>query len=128
MHLADQQHSERGKWVEMRTQRRSNRVQDDFTKWIHQSYPTKTETSETMSRLQRFLLPSQKPEMIDTDRSNEFMKVRQDIQWNHDTSTPRRSETNGVAERAVRRVKEGTAIALLQSGLPEEWWGSAMEC
>ena len=128
MHFADQQHSERGKWVEMRTQRRSNRVQDDFTKWIQLSYPTKTETSETMSRLQRFLLPSQKPEMIDTDSSNEFMKVCQDIQWNHDTSTLRRSETNGVAERAVRRVKEGTAIALLQSGLPEEWWGSAMEC
>ena len=35
---------------------------------------------------------------------------------------------NGVAERAVRRVKEGAAIALVQSGLPEEWWDCAMEC
>ena len=36
---------------------------------------------------------------------------------------------NGVAERAVRRVKEGTAIALVQkNGLPEEWWDCAMEC
>ena len=30
-------------------------------------------------------------------------------------------ETNGVAERDVGRVKEGTAIALGQSGPPEEW-------
>ena len=27
-----------------------------------------------------------------------------------------RSETNGVAEMAVHRVKEGTAVALAQSG------------
>ena len=33
---------------------------------------------------------------------------------NHDASTPHRAETNGVAQRAVRRVKEGTAIALVQ--------------
>ena len=33
---------------------------------------------------------------------------------NHDTSTPPRSKTNGVAERAVPRLKEGAAIALVQ--------------
>ena len=31
-----------------------------------------------------------------------------------ETSTPHRSETNGIAERAVRRVKEGTSSVLLQ--------------
>ena len=46
----------------------------------------------------------------------------------HDTSTPPRSGTNGVAERAVRSVKEGTAFALLKSGVLEVWWDSAMEC
>ena len=34
-------------------------------------------------------------------------------------STPHRSETNGIAERAVRRIKEGTSAVLLQSGLDE---------
>ena len=30
--------------------------------------------------------------------------------------------------RAVRRVKEATAVALVQRGLPEEWWDCAMDC
>ena len=38
------------------------------------------------------------------------------------------SETNGIAERAVRRVKEGTSAVLLQSGLNESWWADSMEC
>ena len=43
-------------------------------------------------------------------------------------STPHRSETNGIAERAVRRVKEGTSVVLLQSGLNESWWAGSLEC
>ena len=46
----------------------------------------------------------------------------------HCTSTPHRSETNLIAERAVRRVKEGTSAVLLQSGLNENWWADSMEC
>ena len=47
---------------------------------------------------------------------------------NHCTSTPHRSEINGIAERAVRRVKEGTCAVLLQSCLDEHWWADSMEC
>ena len=43
-------------------------------------------------------------------------------------SAPHRSETNGIAERAVRRVKEGTSAVLLQSSLNESWWADSMEC
>ena len=49
----------------------------------------------------------------------EFSKPCEDLSWNHCTSIPHRSETNGIAERAVHRVKEGTSAALLQSGLDE---------
>ena len=35
---------------------------------------------------------------------------------------------NGIAERAMRRVKEGTSAVLLQSGLDEKWWADSMEC
>ena len=56
-----------------------------------------------------------------------FGKGCEDLSWNHCTSTPYRSETNGIAERAVRRVKESTSAVLLQSGLDENWWADAME-
>ena len=60
--------------------------------------------------------------------SLEFGKACEDLSWNHCTSTPHRSETNGIAERAVRRVKEGTSAVLLQSGLNESWWADSVEC
>ena len=50
------------------------------------------------------------------------------LSWNHCASTPHRSETNGLAERAVRRVKEGTSAVLLQSRLDENLWADSMEC
>ena len=84
-------------------------VQDLATQWT-QSYPSKTKTSqETLRSLQKFLEPDRKPKVIYTDNSLEFGKACEDLSWNHCTSTPHRSETNGIAERAVRRVKEGKA-------------------
>ena len=44
-----------------------------------------------------------------TDNSWEFGKAFEDLSRNHCTSTPHRSETQGIAERAVRRIKEGTS-------------------
>ena len=103
-------------------------VQDLATQWI-QSYPCKTKTSqETHRSLQKFLQPNRKPKVIYTDNSLEFGKACEDLSWNHCTSTPHRSQTNGIAERAVRRMKEGTSAALLQSGLDEKWWADSMEC
>ena len=103
-------------------------VQDLATQWI-QSYPCKTETSqETQRSLQRFLELERKPKVIYTDNSLEFGKSCEDLSWNHCTSAPHRSETNRIAERAVRRVKEGTSAVLLQSGLDENWWADSMEC
>ena len=103
-------------------------VQDLATQWI-QAYPCKTKTSqETQRSLQKFLEPERNPKVIYTDNSLEFGKACEDLSWNHCTSTPHRSETNGIAERAVRRVKEGTSAVLLQSGLNESWWADSMEC
>ena len=63
-----------------------------------------------------------------TDNSLEFGKACEVLSWNHCTSTPHRSETNGIAERAARRIKEGTSAVLLQSGMDNEWWADSMEC
>ena len=88
-------------------------VQDLATQWI-QSCPCKTKTSqETQRSLQKLTIP---------------WKACEDLSWNHCTSTPHRSETNGSAERAVRRVKEGTSAVLLHSGMDENWRADSMEC
>ena len=87
-------------------------VQDLATQWI-QSYPCKTQTSqETQRSLQKLLEPDRKPKVIHTDNSLEFAKGCEDLSWNHCTSTPHRSETNGIAERAVRTV----SIVAIRSG------------
>ena len=102
-------------------------VQDLATQWI-QAYPCKTKTSqETQRSLQKFLEHERNPKVIYTDNSLEVGQACEDLCWNHCTSTPHRSETNGIAERAVRRVKEGTSAVLLQSGLNESWWADSME-
>ena len=33
-----------------------------------------------------------------------------------------------IAERAVRRIKEGTATVMVQRGLPDQWWDYPVEC
>ena len=72
-------------------------VKDIATQWI-QTCPCKTKTSqETQKSLQKFLEPERNLKVIYTDNSLEFVT---------------RSETNGIAERAVRRAKEGTSAVL----------------
>ena len=76
----------------------------------------------------KFLKPTRKPKVIYTDNSSEFGKSCEELSWNRCASTTHRSETNGIAERAVRKIKEGTSAVLLQSGLGNEWWADSMEC
>ena len=72
--------------------------------------------------------PDGKPKVIYTDNSMELGTACEELSWNHCTSTPNRSETDGISERSVSRVKEGTSAVLLQSGLHERWWAASMEC
>ena len=104
-------------------------VQDLATQWI-QSHPCKTKI---------FPGDAEEPDEVPgadekaqshahTDNSLEFGRSCEEPSWNHCTSTPHRSETNGIAGRAVCRVKEGTSVVLLQSGLGNEGWADSMEC
>ena len=93
----------------------------DLATQRNQSYQCKTKTSQKTERsLQKFLELTRKPKIIYTANVLEFGKACEDLSWNHCTSTPHTSETNGIAERAVRRIKEGTSAVLLQSGLDEK--------
>ena len=91
-------------------------VQDLVTQWI-QAYPSKTKTSqETQRSLQKFLEAERNPKVIYTDNSLEFGKACEDLSWNHCTSTPHSSQTNGIVERAVRRVKSWHLCCIVAIG------------
>ena len=56
--------------------------------------------------LRKFQKPSQKPKVIHTYNLLEFGKYCEELSWNHRTTSFHRSETSGIAERAVRGIKE----------------------
>ena len=104
-------------------------IQDRFTTWLG-AYPAPAKTAaEIKKAFQRFLGPLiKKAKHVYTDNAPEFIKALDDLELLHDTSTPHRPQTNGVAERAVRRVKEGTHVTLEQSGAVAAFWQAAMLC
>ena len=65
---------------------------------------------ETQRSLRKFLILEENPRSIYTYN----VEAREELNWNHERSTPRRSETNCIAERAVRRVEEGPSSVLVQ--------------
>ena len=78
--------------------------------------------------LLKFLETSHKPRVIYTVITHWNVEKCEDPAWHHRTSTPHRSETNDIAERVFRRVKEGTSAVLLQSGFDGRWWSDSVEC
>ena len=92
--------------------------QDLATQWIFNLIRAKQNLHMTRTKsLLKFLEPSQAPNVVYTDNSMEFGRACEDLSCNHRTATPHQSETNCIAERAVRRIKEGTSAVLMQSGL-----------
>ena len=108
----------------------------DMQSWCSTSLPTGSSRIRAKQKLLRKHTGACKSswsrigslKVIYTDNSSEFGKACEDLSWNHCTSTPHGSETNVIAERAARSVKEGTIAVLLQSGLNESWWADSMEC
>ena len=104
-------------------------VQDLTTQWI-QSYPCKTKTS---LRRRKGVYESF------SSRRKSRKSSMQTILWNlanpvknyHEIIVRQRPfdpRQNGITERAIRRIKEGTSAVLLQSGFDEKWWADSMEC
>ena len=103
-------------------------ILDAGTRWID-CYPSATKSAaDTLQALQNFVGPQEKVNRFYTDNSGELIAAAKTLGWRHDTSTPNRPQTNGMAESAVRKVLEGTRAVLMQSGLPHRWWAEASRC
>ena len=88
-------------------------IQDGFSQWW-QAYPCKTKGAiDTLQCFQRFLGPDVLAKHVYTDNSKEFAAALDQLCVCQDTCTPYPPASNRIAERAVRRVKEGTAGSLI---------------
>ena len=94
-------------------------IQDRKTHWL-QAYPFKTKGRKTQSSAFRNSWAlSVEPNMYTLITQGKLKAAMEELNVLHDTCIPHRPQTNGIAERAVRRVKEGTTCTLVQSGLGE---------
>jgi hypothetical protein len=97
-------------------------ILDRGTGWID-CYPVADKTAEESVRaLGDFVGPTVEAANFYSDNSPELIRAARDLSWVHGTATPGRPATNGVAERAVRSVLEGTRTVLEQAGLPHKFW------
>ena len=102
-------------------------LQDRATWWL-QAYAAQTKSApECIAALRRFVGPQGRAKLFYSDNSGELGAACEELGWVHDTSTPYRSESNGIAENAVKRVNEGTSCTLSQSGFSDPWWKEAMQ-
>ena len=67
-----------------------------------------------------------KAKLFYMDDSNELEKAADHARFRDDTSIPYHPQMNGIAEASVRRLEEGTAALLSQSGLEYTYWPCAM--
>ena len=101
-------------------------IQDIATYWL-QGYEAPDKSSDsTREAVAEYLGPQCKAQYVYSDNSPEIRKALTDLGYNPDTSTPHRPSTNGVIEKAVGRVSEGTSCSLFQSGFADPWWPKAM--
>ena len=65
--------------------------------------------------------------MLYFDNAEEYVAAANQLNIRYDTRTANRPASNGVAERCVRTVLEGTRSVLLASGLQHCYWAEASE-
>ena len=95
---------------------------DLATRW-RDCFPS-AERDSTQSRvaLQSFIGPRTTVKTFQCDGARELYKAAVDLGICPTTSRPYVSQSNSIAERAIRHVEEGTRTVLLQAGLPPQWW------
>lgn len=103
-------------------------IVDKHTTWLH-CHASRHKTAESIiEAFQDVMGPQARPEFVYTDNAPEYKKAFKTFSCSHDKALPHTHETNGVVERANRRVEEGTRCALFQSGRLTEFWTESTNC
>ena len=100
-------------------------IEDRATGYF-EGYPLGTKGADNTGAALREFLGTKKAKRAWTDGSGELQVALAKLNIVHDTATPYRPQTNGRAERLVRKIMEGTRTLLLAAGLPPGFWPYAM--
>ncbi len=103
-------------------------VLDRYSGWID-CFPAATKDAESVkAAMQEFLRSDDKVENCWTDNAPELAQAARESDYRHHRSADNRPQSNGVAERAMRRILEGTRSTLHRSGMDHAYWHLAMRC
>ena len=89
---------------------------DVGTKFV-MAYPQINKTSDEAVLSFEHFSGCNRPKMFYSDNAPELIKAARDLGWIHDTSTPELSQTNGVVERQVGIVEEGSRTVSIRRWL-----------
>ena len=100
-------------------------LHDRATGWLA-SYPQATRSQQdTTESFLDWEGPDEHVKSFHCDNGSELLAPAKAMGWRTRTSTPGVPQTNGLADRMVRKVKEGTRANIIQSGLSSKWWPEA---
>ncbi len=103
-------------------------VLDRYSGWID-CFPAPTKDTESVkAAMQEFLRSDDKVENFWTDNAPELAQAARELNYRHHRPADNRPQSNGVAERAMRRILEGTRSTLHRSGMDHAYWHLAMRC
>ena len=95
---------------------------DRATGWFG-CYPKASKgTEHTLEAFRHWQGPGDKIESFYADNAPELRQAARASRWRMPTSTPGVPQTNGLAERSDRMLKEGIVTNLVASGLVKRWW------
>ena len=99
---------------------------DRATGWIQCSPNGALDNASTLKAMRHFQGPDRKPIHLHADNWPAINSAAAQMGWFNSHSMPGVPQSNGLAERMIRRVKEGGRSNLVQSGLPYAWWPYAV--
>ena len=95
---------------------------DIATKWREIVPSGDRNVAEAIKALRFFAGPDNQIKSSHSDSAPELRKAAEALGWCHYTSVLYVSRANGIVERQMRVVEEGTRTILSQAGLGPKWW------